>query len=134
VLLITSGKTDHSIEKYSSSCTQRDLQILTRIRINSQIDEFLSVFQKRLRLFNTSKPQICRAKLFGSRPHFSIIDNDVGAFFIDFCRRPPIDHLGMGIPQRRLFVRVRFVGGLSKFRCGLSEQLVQPFHKITVIG
>jgi hypothetical protein len=53
--------------------------------------------------------------LLCSRPHLSIIDNHVGAFFIYLCRRPPVDHLGIYIPQRRLFVRGRLVGSLSNF-------------------
>ena len=70
---------------------------------------------ERLPLSYTSKPQVSRTELLCPRPHLSIIDNYVGVFFIYLCRRPPVDHLGVYIPQRRLFVRGRFVGSLSNF-------------------
>ncbi len=66
-------------------------------------------------LFYTSKPSIWQAESLCFRPHLSIIDNHVGVFFIYLCRRPPVDHLGMCVPQRRLFVRARLVGSLSSF-------------------
>ncbi len=66
-----------------------------------------------LRLFHTSKPQVRRTELHRSRPHLSITDDHVGVFLICLRRRPPVDHFGMRIPQRVLFVRGRFVGSLG---------------------
>ena len=48
----------------------------------SLLSWYRSVVETRLRFLYTSKPQVVWSECLASRPHLSVIDDDVGAFFI----------------------------------------------------
>jgi hypothetical protein len=99
------------IELYRDNDTSGGMSFLI---ISKSLGNF-SISQKGLRLFYTSKSSMWQAESLCFQPHLSIIDNDIGAFFVYLCRHPSVDHLGMCVPQRRLFVRGRFIGSLGYF-------------------
>lgn len=56
-------------------------------------------------IFHGSKGQVVGAEGLSSFPNFAIIYNDIGVVLINLSISPPVDDLGMDIPERGFLVR-----------------------------